>query len=158
VAPELNVAIVNRQRGRKVSGRALLSFIDRLSAKVPPDCAGELSVCLVSERRMRELNRVYRGRDASTDVLAFPSQDGPMPDGRRHHGDIVICVPAAARQASERGHSFSRELKILLLHGYLHLLGFDHESDDGTMLRLQRRLVRVLLAPPPRSSSVERAG
>ena len=98
---------------------------------------------------MREYNRVYRDRDAVTDVLAFPG-DGPDPDGRTHLGDIVIAAPQAARQARAAGHSLAREARILALHAYLHLLGYDHETDRGEMLRLQRRLERRLI---PRGSS-----
>ena len=94
---------------------------------------------------MRELNRRFRGRDSTTDVLSFPGDSAPDPEGRRHLGDIAISVPTAARQARVAGHGLQRELSVLVLHGYLHLLGYDHETDDGTMLRLQRRLERRLL-------------
>ena len=94
---------------------------------------------------MREFNHRYREKDTTTDVLSFPGDEEPEPDGSVHLGDIVISVATAARQARELGHSLPRELKRLLLHGYLHLLGYDHETDDGTMLRLERRLVRRLL-------------
>jgi probable rRNA maturation factor len=93
---------------------------------------------------MRELNRTFRGRDAATDVLAFPA-GRPAVSDEPHFGDIVIAVPVAARQARERGHSLARELALLALHGYLHLAGYDHEVDDGTMRRLERRVARRLL-------------
>ncbi len=111
---------------------------------MPPDRSNRLAVCLVSDRRMRELNRRFRDRDATTDVLSFPS-GAPDPDGGHHLGDIVVSVQRADAQARERGHDLSRELRILLIHGYLHLLGYDHELDGGRMLRLQRRLVRRLV-------------
>jgi probable rRNA maturation factor len=94
---------------------------------------------------MRSLNRTFRGRRGTTDVLAFPGGGDADPEGRAHLGDIAVSVPRAARQAAERGHSLRRELKILALHGYLHLLGLDHERDRGEMMRAQDRLVRVLL-------------
>ena len=94
---------------------------------------------------MREYNRAFRGVNAVTDVLSFPAGGETDPEGRTYLGDIVIAVPVAARQARERGHSLAREVRILALHGYLHLLGHDHERDDGKMNRLQRRLVRRLL-------------
>jgi probable rRNA maturation factor len=65
-------------------------------------------------------------------------------------GEIVISVPQAARQAEAYGHSLARELRVLVIHGYLHLLGYDHEVDDGTMMRLQARLARALLPPARR--------
>lgn len=104
-----------------------------------------MAVCLVSDRRMREYNRKFRHQDRTTDVLSFPGGEEPLPEGGRHLGDIVIAVPRAAAQASEAGHSLARELRILVLHGYLHLLGHDHDTDDGAMMRLERRLVRRLL-------------
>ena len=113
-------------------------------AALPPEGADRMAVCLVSDRRMRELNRRFRGRDATTDVLSFPAGGDVDPEGGRHLGDIVISVPAAFRQARTARHRLRRELEILLVHGYLHLLGYDHETDDGTMLRVQRRLIRRL--------------
>jgi probable rRNA maturation factor len=95
---------------------------------------------------MRDYNRRFRGQDQPTDVLSFPAHEPAAPLGERHLGDIVISVPTAADQARKARHCLERELKILALHGYLHLLGYDHETDDGTMMRLQRGLVRRLLA------------
>ena len=99
---------------------------------------------------MRRLNRTYRGKDAPTDVLSFPGQE--TPEGP-HLGDVVIAVPVARRQAEAAGHSSERELRVLLLHGVLHCLGYDHETDDGTMERLERRLRRrwvpVAVGEPP---------
>lgn len=141
----MEVEVFNRQRGRRVSTPALGLFLRRAGRELPPRRGDGFTVCLVSDRRMREYNRTYRGADRVTDVLAFPGDDGPDPEGRVYLGDIVIAVPAAARQAREAGHSLARELKILALHGYLHLLGHDHETDRGKMRRLQGRLERKLL-------------
>ena len=95
---------------------------------------------------MRTLNRVWRGKDAPTDVLSFPGgESGPAP----FLGDVAIDVPYAARQARRLGHSLRREVQVLLAHGILHLLGHDHETDDGTMFALQRRLVRKAFGPGP---------
>jgi len=137
--------VINRQRSHRVAPRALGDFLRRLERELPAPRAGELTVCLVSERKMRELNRRFRGVDAPTDVLSFPPDDRGAPEAEPQLGDLAIAVPVAARQARSAGHSLARELRILLLHGYLHLLGYDHERDDGTMLRLQRRLERRLL-------------
>lgn len=114
----------------------------------------QLSVLLCGDRRMRGLNRVYRGLDRTTDVLSFPSGPAPSRPPRRlppggFLGDLAISVPCAARQARQGGHGRSREVQILLAHGLLHLLGFDHETDDGTMFRLQARLVRRAFGPGP---------
>ena len=141
----MEIEVLNRQRGRRVSGAALGRFLRRAGRELPPRRGDGFTVCLVSDRRMREYNRTYRGADRVTDVLAFPGDDAPDPEGRVYLGDIVIAVPTAARQAREAGHSLARELRILALHGYLHLLGHDHETDRGKMRRLQGRLERKLL-------------
>jgi probable rRNA maturation factor len=102
-----------------------------------------LSILLCGDSRMRALNREWRGMDLPTDVLSFPSGE------REFLGDLVIDVPYAARQARRRGHGTAREVKILLAHGLLHLLGYDHERDDGTMFRLQRRLILAAFGRGP---------
>jgi probable rRNA maturation factor len=78
-------------------------------------------------------------------VLSFPYGVPELPDGTRPLGEIVISVAQAARQAGEAGHSLASELRLLVIHGYLHLLGYDHEVDDGRMMRLQARLARALV-------------
>jgi probable rRNA maturation factor len=87
---------------------------------------------------MRALNRQFRGKDAATDVLSFPATH--MPGVTSFLGDIVIAAGVAARQAREAGHPVSTELKVLALHGLLHLLGHDHDTDDGAMARTEARL------------------
>ncbi len=141
----MEIVVLNRQRARLVSTPSLVVFATSLSRAVPPRLADSMTVCLVSDRTMSGLNFRFRGKKCTTDVLSFPSGAGRDPDGRRHLGDILISVPLAARQAREAGHSLGRELRILLLHGYLHLLGYDHEVDGGTMMRLQRRIEARLL-------------
>jgi len=99
---------------------------------------------------MRALNRRYRGADYATDVLSFPIErggpggrpDSRQPDQEALLGDIVIARGVAARQARRFGHGLEQELRILALHGLLHLLGYDHEADDGTMRRVEERLRR----------------
>ena len=141
----MEVTVLNRQRHRRVDRSGLARFAGRLTAAVPPEGADRMGVCLVGDRAMREVNRRHRAKDQTTDVLSFAGGDVPDPEGSRHLGDILISVPQAARQARERGHGLDRELRVLLLHGYLHLLGYDHERDGGKMLRLQRRLEEALL-------------
>jgi len=141
----LEVTVLNRQRGHGVNCAELAEFVRRLNAAAPAERADSLAVCLVSDRKMRELNRRYRGKDSATDVLAFPAGAAVHEEEARHLGDIVISVTTAERQAVEARHPLRRELQLLALHGYLHLLGYDHERDDGTMLRVQDRLARRLL-------------
>jgi probable rRNA maturation factor len=144
----LETNLLNRQRKVSVDRASLSAFLARLVECCPAKHAASWSVCLVSDRRIRELNREFRARDQATDVLSFPDDDQPDPDGTRYLGDVVISVATAERQAGEAGHSLDEELQILALHGYLHLMGHDHETDDGTMLRLQRRLERELIRAP----------
>jgi len=115
---------------------------------------GRLSVLLCGDGRIRTLNRTWRGKDRPTDVLSFSPEPDPSRPPRRVGargvlGDLVVSVPAAARQARRYRHPTSRELQILLAHGLLHLLGYDHERDDGTMFRLQARLVRGAFGAGP---------
>ena len=107
--------------------------------------AGDVALRFIGEEEMRTLNARWRGKDSPTDVLSFPS-GVRSPDGRLHIGDIAICWPVAVEQARRRGHSARREVELLALHGLLHLLGHDHETDDGEMDALERRLRRRLFA------------
>jgi probable rRNA maturation factor len=125
----LRVEVVGR--GREASG------LDRwISSIAPPRARGALTIALVTDARVRALNRRFRRKDRPTDVLSFPAEE---PD---HLGDIVIAAGVARRQARHAGHSFSTELRVLALHGLLHLLGYDHERDAGRMARVERRLRR----------------
>jgi probable rRNA maturation factor len=125
-----------------------------LEAIAPPRARGDVTLALVGDRAMRRLNRRYAGVDHVTDVLSFGSDDpsaascppewrlpGPA-DRLEHLGDIVIATGVASRQARDLGHSLATELRILALHGLLHLLGYDHASDHGTMASVERRLRR----------------
>lgn len=94
----------------------------------------DLSIALVSDRQIRDLNDRFRGRDSVTDVLTFPGEPGP---GSVPMGDVVISVSTARRQAKREGHSVPMEIRYLLLHGILHALGYDHETDDGEMNALE---------------------
>lgn len=107
----------------------------------------EVSVLLVGDRRMRRLNKQYRKRDKSTDVLAFPLQEGPGPRTVLL-GDVVISVPMARRQARESNRSLDRELTVLLVHGILHLCGYDHERGIEEARRMQRRERAILRRVP----------
>lgn len=103
---------------------------------------------------MQWYNHAYRRKDSPTDVLSFPVNEVTQ-EGRHFLGDILISVERAAKQAAARKHSLDRELQILMLHGMLHLLGYDHETDSGEMDRLESKLRRALL---DNSRWVRRAG
>jgi probable rRNA maturation factor len=105
------------------------------------DLEGEVGIRICSSRSMSALNRRFRGKVGPTDVLSF--RDGtPQPGGEVYLGDIVIAAPVAATAAKEEGVPFEVELKRLLLHGILHLAGYDHEADSGAMRRKERDLRR----------------
>lgn len=105
----------------------------------------EVHLLMTGDDRIRELNRRFLGRDGVTDVLSFPDGD-ELPSGGRLLGEIVISLDAVRRQAEHFGHDELRELSELILHGLLHLLGYDHSSDHGQMNRLELQLRRELLA------------
>jgi probable rRNA maturation factor len=107
-----------------------------LASVAPARARGTVTVALVPDARVRALNRRYRRKDRPTDVLSFPADEpGEL-------GDVVISLGVARRQAGTAGHALGTELRVLALHGLLHLLGYDHERDDGQMARLERRLRR----------------
>ena len=138
--PALQVDIVN-ERGRRQQVRGLAAWLRRVA---PARARGAVTIVLVSDPRMRALNRTYRGRDYATDVLSFP-QLAPSPRPLAPTGflgDIVIARGVAKRQARAAGHAELDELRVLALHGLLHLLGYDHEGDNGRMRQVERRLRR----------------
>jgi probable rRNA maturation factor len=108
-----------------------------LESIAPARARGAVTIALVTDARVRALNRRYRGTDAPTDVLSFPAAEAGQ------LGDVVIAAGVARRQARAAGHAFGTELRVLALHGLLHLLGYDHERDEGRMARLERRLRRA---------------
>lgn len=123
------------RRLRVPSARVLARFLRQAQAQVR--LRGEVSVLLAAEGKIRRLNRQFRGKDKATDVLSFPAPDAMAGEVA---GDLAISVPTALRQAREQGHTLAVEIKVLILHGLLHLAGHDHERDDGEMARRERRL------------------
>ena len=131
--------VILRSKVRGVSARALGQFAGR--AQRAAGVRGEVDVLITSSSHVRRLNRRFRGKNTATDVLSFPSADGSA-------GDIAISAEVGARNARRLGHSASDELRILILHGLLHLAGYDHETDAGAMARKEARLRRALRLPP----------
>ncbi len=134
-------AIQNRQRRWPVDRDGLSRFLAGVARDVAPGDPRGATIRIVSDRRMRQLSRQYRGKNQTTDVLAFPAE--PLPEAEDAYlGDMVVSADAAAEQASERGLPLDQEFRLLLVHGLLHLLGYDHERDAGEMRRLERLLRR----------------
>jgi probable rRNA maturation factor len=139
---ELDVHLVRRPGLAVPACRWLRGFLRRV-AEAAGCSATEVTVLLTGDEEMQALNHRYRGADRTTDVLSF--EGGPQPDGRVSHGEIVISVDKARRQAKQRHHAIEVELRYLLIHGFLHLMGFDHESDSGEMATEELRLRNLLL-------------
>jgi probable rRNA maturation factor len=120
--------------------RRLASLLSAAREAVP--LSGSVSVMLMGDRQIRRLNREFRRKDKATDVLSFPAAE--VGGRQRIAGDLAISVETAAREAEARGHALVLELEILLLHGVLHLAGYDHETDSGQMARKEEKLRRQL--------------
>ena len=134
----------NLQRSVKIQSRSFRFFLRRLADELTLE-GTSATLVLVGDERMRTLNRRFRGFDCATDVLSFPAHNGDFPtenEDTDYLGDIVISVDTARRQARRRGSTLPRELRVLALHGLLHLLGHDHETDNGEMRRIEYRLRR----------------
>jgi rRNA maturation RNase YbeY len=161
------VVTVTDGRGRAVADGGLARWLVRLA---PARVRGELAIALVTDRHIQKLNRQYRGKAYATDVLSFAAEDSRLRQGSggqvrlkaeatrrkqrareartrepRFLGDVVIATGVARRQARQHGHSYGTELRVLALHGFLHLLGYDHDDpeDRGRMGRAEARLRRL---------------
>lgn len=121
--------------GRALRRRALASFLAQAAEAAKLE--GEVSVLLTADAEIRRLNREYRHKDKATDVLSFPAPAGVHVEIA---GDLAVSVETAARQADEAGHALFVELQVLVLHGVLHLAGYDHETDGGRMARKEASL------------------
>ena len=147
-SPSLHPQVRNLQRRYKVNRKSLLSFMERVARELGANDAASTLV-LVGDERMRALNRLFRGYDRATDVLSFPAEQSDFPGSEPYLGDVVISVETARNQALRRGSNLHRELRVLALHGFLHLVGYDHETDDGEMRRIEYRLRRKLEITTP---------
>ena len=138
------VEVVNRQRKRKVDCARWTTFSDRALAVLPAK-GQDVTVAFISDRAMAALNRMWRGKKGTTDVLSFPAEQSEFEkaEGSRL-GDVVISVQQAARQARQNGMRFEEEVAQLILHGMIHLCGYDHATDNGEMNRLEMRLRKKL--------------
>ena len=138
------VEVINRQRKRKVDAKRWREFATRALQSVTADNR-DATIVFVSDDSMHKLNRQFRGKNYATYVLSFPAQPEVFEkDLKASLGEVVISLDRAAAQARENGLTFTNEMQQLILHGLLHLCGYDHESDHGEMNRLELKLRRTL--------------
>jgi probable rRNA maturation factor len=141
--------IENRQRAVRLARRPLEVFLRRVQDELGLQGAG-VTICLVSDAEIARMNETFRKKKGPTDVLSFPSAARRRPAHLRpgsikvkageYLGDIAISPVTARRYAKQNGRKLSSELRVLILHGVLHLLGYDHETDRGEMDRVERKL------------------
>lgn len=131
------IEVVNRQRRLQLDTEAWSRFTAKALDAIGKSKASA-TIAFVSDKRIRELNRQFRGIDKATDVLSFPAEE------KLNLGDVAVSVDTAAVQAKENGLTLNGEIAQLILHGLLHLCGYDHETDNGEMNRLEIRLRRKL--------------
>ena len=137
------IEVVNRQRKKKIEPEAWTTVAsEMLKAIGKPQSSA--TVAFVSDTKIRELNRRFRGIDSATDVLSFPDAVAERQRQGQNLGDIAVSVERADLQAKENGLRFDEEISQLILHGLLHLCGYDHETDNGEMNRLELRLRKKL--------------
>lgn len=133
--------ILERRKTSDLSRLALARFANR--AQRAAGVAGEVNILLTTDAEMQRLNQQFRGKNKPTDVLSFPYAARPDHQG----GDIAVSLQTARAHAAQQGHSLLTEIKVLILHGMLHLAGHDHERDRGQMRRLEQRLRSELHLP-----------
>ena len=153
------IEVVNRQRLLAINRQEVAEIAAAALAGAGRRGAS-LTIAFVRDRAIRQLNRTYRDQDRATDVLSFPASDAqgeafisPTPECADYLGDIVVAIDTARRQADEAGHGLAREVSELVIHGALHLCGYDHETDKGEMNRLELKLRRKLLDRSQRSGA-----
>jgi probable rRNA maturation factor len=127
------VTVLNLQENVTINTRSLLAFARKLPGKITKAKTDTFSVALITDDSMWRTNWAFRGKDSTTDVLSFPHEPDDFDPDKNNLGDIVISAEQAAKQAAANGLTLDIEVKQLILHGLLHLCGYDHETDNGEM-------------------------
>ena len=136
----MDATVVNLQRKIVLDTSSLVDFSESILSAAEEANGRNASVAFISDRRMKELNSFFRGRNTTTDVLSFPHEPDAFDTDKNNLGDIVISAEQAARQAADNGLALEVEIKQLILHGLLHLCGYDHETDNGEMNKRELQL------------------
>ncbi len=132
--------IINNQRKIKFDVSSFREFSERALKIITETKSKTATIAFVSDWKMLGLNKTFRGKNLTTDVLSFPFEADEFETGENNLGDIIISVEQAQKQATENNLKFEAEIKQLILHGILHLCGFDHETDNGEMNRRELKL------------------
>lgn len=132
--------IVDNQRKIKIETEDFQAFAESAVDSVKEAKGKSATIAFVSDWKMRALNKIFRGKNATTDVLSFPFEADAFEAGENNLGDIIISVEQAQKQAKENDLDFETEIKQLILHGVLHLCGYDHETDNGEMNKIELKL------------------
>lgn len=138
------IEIINNQRKIKIDSQVFQEFAENAVGIISETENKNVTLAFVSDRKMRELNKDFRGKDKTTDVLSFPFEADDFDETDDFLGDIVISLEQAERQAAENDLDLQTEIKQLILHGILHLCGYDHETDDGEMNKRELELREIL--------------
>lgn len=138
------IDVVNLQRKIAIDTAEIRSYTEVLSTNVSNAAGRVFSVAFVNDDRMKQLNELFRGKRTTTDVLSFPHEPDEFDPDKNNLGDIVISAEQAAKQAVENGLTLENEVKQLILHGLLHLCGYDHETDNGEMNKRELTLRKKL--------------
>jgi probable rRNA maturation factor len=134
------IEIINQQRKIEILAERFLIFAEKAVKTIPEAKGKTLTIAFISDRKMRELNKMFRGKNSTTDVLSFPFEADEFEPDADNLGDIVISLEQALRQSKENDLSLEMEIKQLILHGILHLCGYDHETDNGEMNSVELKL------------------
>lgn len=134
------IEIINNQRKVNLDLHIFQEFAENARVKISEIENKYITIAFVSDRKIRELNKEFRGKDKTTDVLSFPFEADEFVETDDFLGDIIISTEQAERQAAENDLEIELEIKQLILHGILHLCGYDHETDNGEMNSLELKL------------------
>lgn len=136
---------VNQRAGKKIAGKLWRKWLKNIEKTLKIKKKTEISIAVVGDKEIKRLNRIYRGKNQATDVLSFGATGSSAEfPANNYLGEIVICYPQSAKQAKKIGHSANQEIELLLAHGFLHLLGYDHEkpAEAKKMRELERRILK----------------
>lgn len=139
------IEIINQQKTIEINSKHFDSFSFKAINIIPESKDKSVTIVFVSDTEIKKLNNQFRNKNSTTDVLSFPNENGEFEQNENYLGDIVISVPQAQKQALENNLSLDLEIKQLILHGILHLCGYDHETDKGEMNELELELREKLV-------------